>query len=146
VARNRSQFGNVTLIVGARTPDGLLYPSEYASWESAGIEIQLTVDRAAVGWKGNIGVVTTLLDRLKLHRTDQTCVVTCGPEVMMKYTALSAIHRSIPLDHIWLSIERNMQCAVGLCGHCQLGPAFICKDGPVIRYDRLQPYLFVESL
>lgn len=146
LAKHRSQFGIVSLIIGARTPAGLLYTSEFTSWQSAGIDIQLTVDRATANWKGNIGVVTTLLDRIRLHRIEQTCVVTCGPEVMMKYVAMSGTHRGITTDRIWVSMERNMQCAAGLCGHCQLGPAFICKDGPVMRYDRLQPYLFVESL
>lgn len=146
ILRHRSQFGFVSLIVGARTPVGLLYPSQYSEWASSGIDIQLTVDRPTTGWHGNLGVVTTLLDRIKLPAIDQTCVVTCGPEVMMKYAAMSAIRRGIRSDRIWVSMERNLQCAVGLCGHCQLGPAFICKDGPVFRYDRLQPYLFVESL
>jgi NAD(P)H-flavin reductase len=146
LVRHRAQFGAVSLIVGARTPAGMLYAAEYAAWSSAGVDIQLTVDRAAAGWTANIGVVTTLVDRLKLPKCDQTRAVACGPEVMMKYVALSAMHRGIPAERIWVSMERNMQCAAGLCGHCQLGPVFICKDGPVMRYDRLQPYLFVESL
>ncbi|MBS0201286.1 MAG: FAD/NAD(P)-binding protein [Planctomycetes bacterium] len=146
LVRHRSQFQNVSLIVGARTAAGLLYPTEYANWTQAGIDVQLTVDRATAGWNGNIGVVTALLDRLKLNQIERASVVTCGPEVMMKYVGMSAMQRGIPAEQIWVSMERNMQCAAGLCGHCQLGPAFICKDGPVLRYDRLQPYLFVESL
>ena len=144
--RHRSQFGNIVLIIGARTADGLLYSNEYDHWKSSGIDVLVTVDRATTGWAGNIGVVTTLMDRMKLSDASETRVVTCGPEVMMKYAALTGMHQGIVPEHIWVSMERNMQCAAGLCGHCQLGPAFICKDGPVIRYDWLQPYLFVESL
>ena len=146
IVHHRSQYGDVSLIIGARTADSLLYRNEYDGWRQAGIDVQVTVDRATAGWTGNIGVVTTLMDRLKLSDVGRTRVLACGPEVMMKYAALAGIHRGITTDHIWVSMERNMQCAAGLCGHCQLGPAFICKDGPVIRYDRLQPYLFVESL
>lgn len=144
--RNRDQYDRVNLILGARTPEGLLYPGEYATWRQAGIDVQLTVDRGSGDWTGNIGVVTAILDRLTISRLDLACLVTCGPEVMMKYVAMSGIRRGIPAERIWVSMERNMQCAAGLCGHCQLGPAFICKDGPVLRYDHLQPYMFVESL
>jgi NAD(P)H-flavin reductase len=143
---DRSRFGDITLIIGARTAEGLLYRGEYERWAAAGIDVQLTVDRATTGWTGNIGVVTAPLDRLNLADNHRARVVTCGPEVMMKYVALSGLHKGIAADQIWVSMERNMQCAAGLCGHCQLGPAFICKDGPVMRYDRLRPYLFVEAL
>jgi NAD(P)H-flavin reductase len=81
-----------------------------------------------------------------LPAPSNTCVVTCGPEVMMRYVAESAIGRGIPISQIWLSLERHMQCAAGFCGHCQLGPAFVCKDGPVFRYDVMRPFLLVESL
>lgn len=143
---HRTQFGGISLIIGARTPDVLLFQNEYDEWRQAGIDVQVTVDRATPGWSGSIGVVTALMDRLRIADAQQTRIVACGPEVMMKYAALTGIQRGISTDHIWVSMERNMQCAAGLCGHCQLGPSFICKDGPVIRYDRLQPYLFVESL
>lgn len=143
---HRDIYGSIDLIIGARTPEGLLYSQEYEHWRHMGINVDLTVDRGTATWAGNIGVVTTLLDRLRIADPTRGRVVTCGPEVMMKYVALTAIRRGITVDQIWVSMERNMQCATGLCGHCQLGPAFICKDGPVLRYDRLQPYLFVESL
>ena len=105
-----------------------------------------TVDRADSHWNGHIGVVTLLIDRLPLSNPERTQLVTCGPEVMMKYAAASGLRRGIAAERIWVSLERNMQCAAGLCGHCQLGPAFLCKDGPVLRYDRIRPYLFVEQL
>lgn len=142
----RDQFGKVWLILGARSPDGLLYGNEWVQWQRRGIEIQPTVDFASSSWNGHVGVVTLLVDRLRLERPDRTHLVACGPEVMMRYSAISGAQQGITLDHIWVSLERNMQCAVGLCGHCQLGPAFICKDGPVIRYDRVQQFLSIEQL
>lgn len=143
---HREQFGAIRIICGARTAEGLLFPDEYDTWRQRGLELQLTVDRATAGWTGQIGVVTPLIDRLKLARPESTSLLTCGPEVMMKYAAISGLKRGIAAGNIWVSLERNMQCAAGLCGHCQLGPEFICKDGPVLRYDRVGHYLFVERL
>lgn len=146
VMNHRERFGRVWLICGARTPDGLLYQREYDVWRQCNIEVMLTVDRATAGWTGHVGVVTLLIDRLRLLDPDRTRLVTCGPEVMMKYAAASGQRIGIATEQIWVSLERNMQCAAGLCGHCQLGPEFICKDGPVLRYDRVRSYLFVEQL
>lgn len=144
--RQRNDFGRLTLIYGAREPRSLLYTAEFTAWESQGLQILTTVDRADSDWKGRQGVVTTVLDRWEIPCPGDTVVAVCGPEVMMRYTALSAVKRRINVDAIWVSLERNMQCAVGLCGHCQLGPEFICKDGPVLRYDRVRHLLSVESL
>jgi len=146
VMNHRDHFGQVWLIEGARTADGLLYQNEYDVWRSHGIQVELTVDRATPDWNGSIGVVTLLIDRLTLSRPGDTHLVACGPEVMMKYAALSGFRLGIVPEKTWVSLERNMQCAVGLCGHCQLGPEFICKDGPVLRYDQVSRYLFVEQL
>lgn len=143
---NRSLYGSITLLLGARTPDGLLYPSQYADWQANGFDLHTTVDRASMEWTGNVGVVTTLLDRLPLPRPDNTVLFVCGPEVMMHFTVKSALKRTLVEQQIWLSSERNMQCAVGLCGHCQLGTTFVCKDGPVFRHDQIAPYLKVEGL
>lgn len=143
---HRDKFNKVWLICGARTVDGLLYQGEYNSWRQRGIDVQLTVDRATAEWTGNIGVVTLLIDRLQLENPQQTSLIACGPEVMMKYAAVSGLRLGIASERVWVSLERNMQCAAGLCGHCQLGPEFICKDGPVLRYDRIRQYLYVEQL
>jgi NAD(P)H-flavin reductase len=143
---HRHQFQNVWLILGARSPDGLLYQREYDEWRRRGIDLQLTVDRATPDWTGHVGVVTLLIERLQLARPDRTMLVACGPEVMMKYAAISGQRLGLTAEQMWLSLERNMQCAAGLCGHCQLGPEFICKDGPVLRYDRIRSCLFVEQL
>lgn len=95
---------------------------------------------------GNVGVVPLLFERLHPFNPANTCVMVCGPEVMIHYTAIAALGRGLTKDRIWLSLERNMQCAVGMCGHCQLGPAFICKDGPVFRYDKIEPFMHVPGL
>lgn len=143
---NRQTYGRVTLIYGSRTPDTLIYAREYEEWSHAQIDVQTTVDRAELSWTGNVGVVPLLLDRLQPLAAERTIVFTCGPEVMMRYTVRSAVARGIPVEHVWISTERNMQCAIGLCGHCQLGPEFICKAGPVFRYDRIAPWLAVGDL
>jgi NAD(P)H-flavin reductase len=143
---HRAEYGRVTLLYGARTPEGLLYSREYDDWRAHGIDVQTTVDRATAGWNGYVGVAILLLARLPLPRPDQTTVLVCGPEVMMHLTGRSALARGIAAGHLWLSSERNMQCAVGLCGHCQLGPTFVCKDGPVFGYDHIAPFLSIEGL
>ena len=132
-------------MVGARSTGDLLYHDEYELWSEQGVEVQTTVDRANAEWRGNVGVVTALLNRLVLSRPENSLVLTCGPEVMMRYVVQSAMHRKIPASNIWVSLERNMNCAVGLCGHCQLGPEFLCKDGPVLPYLRVANWLKVQA-
>ncbi len=142
----RDAFRRVVLLHGARTPDTILYRDEIAGWHNQGIEVELTVDRADGAWDGNVGVVPLLLDRLAQLKPAETEVVTCGPEIMMHYSAVSALVRGVPETSIWMSMERNMQCAAGLCGHCQWGPWFVCKDGPVFRYDKIRSLLKVRDL
>lgn len=143
---DRQRFGTVTLLVGSRVPTDLLYANEYATWEQVGIDVETTVDRADQTWKGNIGVVTLLLQRLQLPRPADTVLMTCGPEIMMFYTIREAMQRGLSTESIWLSLERNMNCAIGHCGHCQLGPHFLCKDGPILRYDQVAQLLEVAAL
>ncbi len=145
VLRRRADYGQVSLLYGARTPQDLLFTREYDVWKSAGIQVNVTVDLGDGQWAGQIGVVPTLFERLQLV-PERTWVLTCGPEIMMRFVIQEAIERGIPREQIYLSMERNMNCAVGLCGHCQLGPAFICKDGPVFRLDQMEPYLHNEDL
>lgn len=142
----RDQFSRVRLLYGARTADGLLYTREYADWTAAGIEIDTTVDRGGPSWRGHVGVVTQLLTRLRPWEPEQTNLWCCGPEVMMRFVVRAALSRGLTKEQIWVSMERNMQCAVGLCGHCQFGPEMICKTGPVYPFDRIEPYLNVEGL
>jgi len=144
--RHRDRVGKVDLLIGARQPDDLLYTADYDVWSQQGIAIRTTVDRGSDHWQGNVGVVTLLLDRLTLPSPQSTVLMTCGPEVMMRYVAQTALHRGIPQSQIWVALERNMNCAIGFCGHCQLGPEFVCKDGPVFSYDRIGPWLGVRGL
>ena len=144
--RHRDQFGRVCLLYGSRSPELLLYEREYSHWIQGGISVDVTVDRAAPGWQGNVGVVTLLVEQLSGFDPANCAVLCCGPEVMMRFAAQAALRRGVPAARIWVSLERNMQCAVGFCGHCQLGPEFICKDGPVIPYDRVASWLKVEGL
>jgi NAD(P)H-flavin reductase len=138
VIRRRSDFRRVLLLYGARTPADLLYTAELPEWEAAGIEILVTVDRADLEWKGQVGVVPVLFYRVRLD-PKSTIVFTCGPEVMMRFVVYEAIARRIQPDAIWVSLERNMKCAVGFCGHCQMGPLFICRDGPVLPFATVAP-------
>jgi len=143
---NRDEFGQLSLLIGAREPSGLLCQSEYDSWRAQGMNVQVTVDQAVDDWKGNLGVVTALLDRLPLPDAANTILMTCGPEVMMWYTIQGAITRGLRRESLFLSLERNMNCAIGLCGHCQFGPQFICKDGPVFPFDRVASILKIDDL
>jgi len=142
----REQFARVTLLYGGRSPELLLYASEYAEWERRGLRVETTVDRGGGGWSGHVGVVPQLIDRLQPLSSSRSVIFCCGPEVMTRYTLRSTLARGIGKDQVWVSLERNMQCAVGICGHCQLGPEMICKDGPVYRLDRIEPFLGVEAL
>ena len=145
IINHRDDYRRVHLLYGARAPAGLLYTDEYDQWRDAGIQIQTTVDSGDTNWQGHIGVVPTLFDRLRLD-SDQTRVLSCGPEIMMRYVVFEALSRGIQPKHIHISLERNMQCAVGFCGHCLLGPAFVCKDGPVFTYEQMEPYLNLEDI
>jgi NAD(P)H-flavin reductase len=143
---NRDAFGEVTLIVGAREPGLLLYPGEYEAWRAAGINVAVTVDRGNESWRGSVGVVTAILDRLWLRNAARTVVLTCGPEVMMWYVMRTAAARGIPSSQLYLSLERNMNCAVAFCGHCQFGPYFLCREGPVLCFDQVQKLMRIENL
>jgi NAD(P)H-flavin reductase len=143
--RHRADYGRVTLLYGTRTPTDLLFAAEYDAWRAADIDVQVIVDVGAADWRGAIGFVTTPLANLSLDPA-HTAVFTCGPEVMMRFVAARAASRGVPADRVFVSLERNMNCAVGLCGHCQFGPAFVCKDGPVFPFDRVRQRLLVENL
>ncbi|MGW2033876.1 FAD/NAD(P)-binding protein [Streptomyces sp. NPDC001811] len=137
-------YGRPAVLIGTRTPADLVYRDEVESW-CARARVEVTVDRPGPGWRGSVGVVTTLLDRLDL-RPDRTCALVCGPEVMMRHTARDLVARGLAPHRIQVSLERNMHCATGHCGHCQLGPLLLCRDGPVVGYDRVADLLLVREL
>ncbi|WP_306185407.1 MULTISPECIES: FAD/NAD(P)-binding protein [unclassified Streptomyces] len=137
-------YGRLVVLVGARTPDDLVYREEIESWQGRATA-EVTVDRPGPGWHGGVGVVTGLLNRIDL-RPDRTCALVCGPEVMIRHTARALTGRGLPAHRVQVSLERNMRCATGHCGHCQLGPLLLCRDGPVIAYERAEPLLVVREL
>ncbi len=144
--RERTAFERIILLYGARSPLDLLYRVELEEWaKEHNVEVLVTVDRGDSSWKGYIGVVTSLFSYLKLDAR-ATVGYVCGPETMMKYTIDEMERRGLAEDQIYLSMERNMKCAVGFCGHCQYGPEFICKDGPVFTLPRIRHLLDKKEL
>jgi NAD(P)H-flavin reductase len=142
----RQMFGRVGLLYGTRTPDDILYVKELQKWrERTDLQTLVTVDRAGQDWTGNVGVVTTLIAKAQFD-PGNTVAMVCGPEVMMRFTIRELQKRGMGVNDIYISMERNMKCAVGFCGHCQFGPTFICKDGPVFRYDRIQHLLAIREI
>jgi NAD(P)H-flavin reductase len=138
VLANRSKYGKVVLLYGTRTPEDILYRAEVEKLRARlDLEIHVTVDRATGGWRGNVGVVTKLIPRAPFDPYNTTAFV-CGPEIMMRFTVRELANRGVDINDIYVSMERNMKCAVGFCGHCQYGPKFICKDGPVFSFDKVK--------
>ena len=144
IINNRSDYGRVYLLYGARTPIDMLYTEQFEDWEAHGIEIHQTVDRADESWKGHVGVVPMMFYHLRLN-PKKTTVLTCGPEIMIHFVIYEALARRIPKEQIYVSMERNMKCGIGLCGHCQFGPTFVCKEGPVFAYAAIEPFFGVED-
>lgn len=141
----RRRYGRVTLIAGARTPAEFLYRSELDSWSGRpDLDVELTIDQPAAGWDGPVGFVTEPLQRLPLDPT-RTIAFLCGPEPMMRFSAQLLLDKGLEPTDIRLSLERNMKCGVALCGHCQLGPLLVCRDGPVVDY-RVAPLMRVKEL
>ncbi|KAA5605551.1 Ni/Fe hydrogenase subunit gamma [Roseospira marina] len=137
VLARRERFGTVVLLYGARTPEDILYRAAVTAWRGRfDMSVHVTVDRATGRWSGPIGMVTKLIARGGFDARD-TMAYVCGPEVMMRHAAQALIDKGVAAERLFLSMERNMKCAIGLCGHCQWGADFVCKDGPVFRYDRV---------
>jgi NAD(P)H-flavin reductase len=141
----RTDGGRTIVLHGAKRPDGLLYTAEYAGWRAAGIDVQTVVNEGDRGWQGRVGLVTHLLTDLAIHGP-ATTILCCGPDAMMTGVAEAALRRGVAAESIHLSLERNMACAVAHCGLCQFGPHFVCRDGPVLRYDRVADLMRVPQL
>jgi NAD(P)H-flavin reductase len=142
----RKKYGRVVLLVGARSPEELLFERELETWRGRfDLEVRATVDSAGDDWRGEVGVVTTLIPRASFDPARAVAFV-CGPEVMMRFAVISLLERGLVPESIYLSMERNMKCAVGVCGHCQFGPTFVCKDGPVFAYPRIEPLLRIREV
>ncbi len=134
------------LLYGARNPATILFKRDLEYWRNKkDIDVRVIVDAAGPDWTGDVGLVTTLIDETEFEPA-RSCAFVCGPEVMMRFSAEALLDAGLPAAAIWISMERNMKCAVGFCGHCQFGPAFVCKDGPVFRYDGVRDKMFVKEL
>ncbi len=146
VLRRRSEFGEVAVLYGSRTPADLLYREELHRLRGRfDVQVDVTVDSAEGGWLGKVGVVPKLIAGARFDPA-ATVAFVCGPEIMMHYSARALLERGVPPESIYLSMERNMRCGLGHCGHCQLGPTLICRDGAVYRYSDLERLLAVREL
>ncbi len=141
----RERYGRLALIYGGRSPDQLMYPAEIERWRERGLEVYLTVDSAGPEWLGHVGVVTRLVHRAELDGP-RTVALSCGPEIMLRFAVLALQEAGVAPERIYVSTERNMQCGIGQCGHCQLGPVLVCRDGPVLRWDVIGPWLAIPEL
>jgi NAD(P)H-flavin reductase len=146
VLLHRALYGRVVILYGARTPREMLYSKELREWRSRfDVVVDVTVDRATMEWQGSVGVVTKMVQRSPFDPSSAMAFI-CGPEVMIRYAAQALEQRGTAPSSIFVSMERNMKCAVGVCGHCQFGPWFVCKDGPVFRYDRIQRFFGLREV
>jgi len=146
VIAHREKYNRVVLLYGVRTPEDLLFGDELRTWaHDNGVVVEVTVDNGQHAWRGKVGLVTQLVPRAGFDPRN-TLALVCGPEVMMRYVASALVDRGVPEERIRMSMERNMKCGVGLCGHCQLREVFVCVDGPVLTYDRLSPLLSCREL
>ena len=156
LARHRERYSSVTVLHGAKEPASLLYTSEYEAWKASGLVVRGSVDGLAdqggtvdadaiPAWSGRVGLVTDLLSEVTTL-SERTTLLCCGPDPMMTAVADVAMRRGVAADEIFLSLERNMACAVRHCGLCQFGPVFVCQDGPVFSYAAIAPFLRVPHL
>ncbi|HXW59091.1 MAG TPA: FAD/NAD(P)-binding protein [Solirubrobacteraceae bacterium] len=141
----RERYGRLSLLYGGRSPTQLLYTAELEEWAARGLEVALTVDSAGPEWLGRVGVVPRLVARAGFDPA-RTAAFVCGPEVMMRFTVVALAKAGVTSERVYAAMERNMQCGVALCGHCQLGPTLVCRDGPVYRWSELERWLTIREL
>lgn len=145
VLHTRGHFNRVALLYGARTPHDMLFRKELLKWGARfDFQVHATVDRAAEDWRGSVGVVTALIPHIPFDPANTVAMI-CGPEIMMRFSVMALLTRGLHTSKIHLSMERNMKCGFGMCGHCQFGPEFVCRDGPVFPYERVERLLAVKE-
>jgi NAD(P)H-flavin reductase len=146
IIKRRDSYGLLKILHGIKTPKDLLYRKRFREWQKVpNTEVYLTTDHPDKRWKYHVGVVTNLFDQIQIS-VNNSVVMMCGPEIMMHYAVRGLLNQGMRADQIHLSLERNMKCAVGFCGHCQFGPSFICKEGPVLCYDRIQNWFEMKEI
>jgi NAD(P)H-flavin reductase len=141
----RARYDRVVLLIGARSPDDLIFTRELETWQRRGADVQVTVDHGQAGWDGRVGLVTRLIENAVDDPAD-TAAFVCGPEIMMRLSADMLVRCGVPATDIRVSLERNMRCGAALCGHCQLGPLLLCRDGPVVSYAEAAPLVTIKEL
>lgn len=145
IFRRRDQYGALHILHGVKTPNDLLYRERFDAWRlHPRTTVYLTADHPDKSWRYRTGVVSDLFDQLRVDPS--AIVMMCGPEVMMRHGVHALVKKGIREDAIYLSMERHMKCAVGLCGHCQFGPQFVCKDGPVFSYPTVKRWFGVSGI
>lgn len=146
ILARRGLYGRAALLYGARTPKDILFRRDLQRWAARlDMTVDVTVDRAPADWHGNVGVVTRMIRHAPFDPLE-TIALVCGPEIMLRFTIRALMDRGVPAARIYVSMERNMKCAVGFCGHCQFGGHFVCRDGAVFRFDRIQDIFDVREL
>ena len=146
ILADREAFGSVVLVVGARAAADLIFRAELDGWwQDRQIAVRTIVDQPGADWRGNVGIVTNELRRTNIDG-GRTVAMVCGPEIMMRFVGAQLAGKGVDPARIAVSLERNMQCGVGHCGHCQLSGLFVCVDGPVVSWDVARPLLEVREL
>jgi NAD(P)H-flavin reductase len=146
ILANRDRYEQVAVLIGTRSPRDLPFIEEIQDWRGHfDLDVEVTVDSAPTSWRGRVGVVTTLIPVANVDYSKAVALV-CGPEIMMRFTAAELMKRGMPASRIFVSMERNMKCGVGRCGHCQFGPHFVCTEGPVFAYDVVERLLDIREV
>ena len=143
---NRRDYRNIALLYGTRQPQSIIFSHQLDEWrEREELDVAVTVDTAGRDWLGHVGIVTELLKGREID-IDNTSALICGPEIMMRFSAYALLDLGVAPEKIHVSMERNMQCAVKMCGRCQYGPFFVCADGPVFAFDRVEPLFRIREI
>lgn len=143
---HRERYGRIILLYGARTPEEILFRRELEKWRThLDLDVLVTVDRGPMSWHGNVGFVTQYLKQIPLNPFETTAMI-CGPELMIRYAVEELLNLKMKKEEIFVSLERNMKCGNGTCGHCQLGEYLVCRDGPVFMWSDVESYLEVDQL
>ena len=135
---NRSAFGRIIILYGTKSPDLILFQKDIELWQKMkDIEYSMSIERPDNNWKGNVGVITTLIPPLNID-VNNTMVAIVGPPIMYKFVIIALKSKRIPDENIYMSLERRMKCGVGKCGHCQIDDTYVCQDGPVYHYPHVK--------
>lgn len=145
LAAHQEQYKKITILYGAKTPSEIMYKKDLQFWKQKGLNIEISVDRNDGSWTGPVGVITSLINK-HVSNPFNTLALVCGPEIMMHFASLELLKVNVQEERIYLSMERNMQCGTGFCGHCQYGPYFVCKDGPIFAYPKIKKWLAIKEL